>query len=62
MEIVEIAGDTDCTYEEDCYFIGAVLGEHKAMADIQEGSEGLRLVSAVVESSGQEGKTVRIHP
>ena len=62
VEIVEIAGDTDCTYEEDCYFIGAVLGEHKAMADIQEGYEGLRLVSAVVESSGQEGKTVRIHP
>lgn len=60
-ETVEIAEDTNCTYEEDCYFIGVVLRKHKAVADVREGYEGLRLVSAVVESSGQDGKTVLIN-
>lgn len=60
-ETVEVTEDTDCTYEEDRYFIGAVLGKHKAAAEVREGYEGLRLVSAVVESSGQDGKTVKIH-
>lgn len=56
----EIAADVDCTYEEDCYFIRTVLGKEKPMADIREGYEGLKLVSAVVSSSGAEGNTVRI--
>lgn len=60
IRVEEIAADADCTYEEDRYFIRTVLGEEKPMADIREGYEGLKLVSAVVSSSEKEGSTVRV--
>lgn len=60
VRVEEFAADADCTYEEDCYFIRTVLGKEKPIADVREGYEGLKLVSAVVASSAKEGSTVRV--
>ena len=60
IRVEEIAADADCSFEVDRYFIRTVLGEEKPMADIREGYEGLKLVSAVVSSSEKEGSTVRV--
>lgn len=48
----------DATYMEDFHFIETIRGKKESMADIQEGLKGLRLVSAVVESSSMNGANV----
>ncbi len=60
LKVEKIAEDTDCTYEEDCYFIETIRGNQKPMADIGEGYQGLQLVSAVVSSSRNNGSTITV--
>lgn len=60
VKIERIAEDVDCTYEEDRYFIETIRGSKKPMADIGEGYQGLKLVSAVVSSSQSGGSTIVI--
>ena len=45
---------------EDIYFINAIKGKNKPFATIKEGFEDLKLVAAVVESSENDGKVVRL--
>lgn len=52
--------DKDATFAEDCYFMEVVRGKKKPIADVKEGFKGIQLVSGVVESSGNDGKIVRI--
>lgn len=58
IETVEM--DTNVSFEEDLYFISVVKGENPPFATIKDGYKGVRLVSGVVESSGNNGKTVAV--
>jgi predicted dehydrogenase len=52
--------DDDATYLEDAYFMGVVRGENNEFATIEEGLNGLKLVSAVVNSSQNGGIPIEI--
>ena len=58
VEIIE--GADDVSMMEDQYFIQAVQGKHAPTATIAEGFADLRLVSAVVASSEQNGQTIKL--
>ena len=53
-----VAEEVDATYLEDCCFIDTIRGRRENTAGVPEGLKGLRLVSAVVESSGKNGARV----
>lgn len=53
-----VAEEVDATYLEDCCFIDTIRGRRENTAGVPEGLKGLRLVSAVVESSGKNGACV----
>lgn len=55
-----INGTNDVSMMEDIYFINAIKGKNKPFATIKEGFEDLKLVAAVVESSENDGKVVRL--
>ena len=55
-----INGADDVSMMEDVYFIHAVLGEKQPTATVAEGFEDLKLVSAVVASSEQNGETIKL--
>jgi len=58
--VEEISIPVDAGYEEDKYFISVVNGEKPEFAPISEGLVGLKMVSGVVESSKNEGNSIKI--
>lgn len=55
-----INGVDDVSMMEDVYFTHAVRGEKEPAATVAEGFEDLKLVSAVVASSEQNGETIKL--
>lgn len=58
--IETIEEDIDAGYLEDVYFIGVIRGENPPFATLEDGYQGIKMVSGVVESSQNKGKTVVI--
>lgn len=55
-----VACDVDATWAEDWYFIETVQGRRTPFATLAEGFQGLKMVSAVVESSKNNGTAINI--
>ena len=58
--IEKIDGTNDVSLMEDEYFISVVRNEKPEFANVKEGYSDLKLVSAVVESSENDGKVVKL--
>ena len=57
-EIVET--EVDVTYSEDAYFMEVLMGKAKPFATVEDGYQGIRMVSGVVKSSQADGIAVEI--
>lgn len=52
--------DIDVGYLEDVYFMDVIRGQKPPFATLEDGYQGIKMVSGVVESSQNKGKTVAI--